>query len=217
MTATAVPQTAPETSNGAAAAQTPTPQDAKPAIQQPATDQKPQAAPTSGDKPADGDAKPTPAALAFKAPEFDGMTDLGRSMWNSQALETFTAAAKELGLSQENGQKLLGKLAPVLEAAQVEKYRADRDAWANESRGDKEFGGDKLPENLAIAKKAIERFGGAELVKVLNETGYGDHPAVIRTFYRAGKAISEDKFVGGGRSDSAIDVPMEKRLYPNMA
>ena len=34
-------------------------------------------------------------------------------------------------------------------------------------------------------------------VRVLEESGLGNHPEVIRVFYRAGKAISEDRFVAG--------------------
>jgi hypothetical protein len=65
------------------------------------------------------------------------------------------------------------------------------------SKGDKEFGGDKLSENLGVAKKALDAFGTAELRSLLNQSGLGDHPEVIRFMYRAGKAISEDRFVGG--------------------
>jgi hypothetical protein len=65
------------------------------------------------------------------------------------------------------------------------------------SKTDQEFGGEKLSENLSVAKKALDAFGTPELRKLLDDSGLGNHPEVIRMMYRAGKAISEDRFVGG--------------------
>ena len=62
---------------------------------------------------------------------------------------------------------------------------------------DKEFGGPALAENLSVAKKALDAFGTAELRTLLNESGLGNHPEIVRLFFRAGKAISEDRVVTG--------------------
>jgi hypothetical protein len=89
-----------------------------------------------------------------------------------------------------------------------------RDDWRQQATTDKEFGGDQLNANLAVAKKAMDAFGTPELTKLLNESGLGNHPEVIRVFYRAGKAISEDGFVSGQSTQSRVDDPA-KRLFPN--
>jgi hypothetical protein len=65
------------------------------------------------------------------------------------------------------------------------------------SKQDKEFGGPALAENLSVAKKALDAFGTAELRTLLNESGLGNHPEIVRLFFRAGKAISEDRVVTG--------------------
>lgn len=120
---------------------------------------------------------------------------------DKEAVEEFKSLAKELGLQQENAQKVADigfKLAQKWEAKQAEQIKAVRESWTDASKTDKEFGGDKLQENLAVAKKALDSFGSPELSKLLNESGLGSHPEIIRAFYRAGKAISEDKFVPGG-------------------
>ena len=79
---------------------------------------------------------------------------------------------------------------------------------------DKDIGGDKLAENLSVARKALETFGTPELRDVLNATGFGNHPAVIKAFYKIGQAISEDRFVTGGAKGPETD--MAKRMFPSM-
>jgi len=92
--------------------------------------------------------------------------------------------------------------------AQMEEIRNE---WAESAKTDKEFGGDKLPESLMSAKKALEAFGTPELKTLLNESGLGNHPDVIRFMVRAGKAISEDGFVSGARG--AAGSPTAQNLY----
>ena len=73
------------------------------------------------------------------------------------------------------------------------KLRSD---WANQSKSDQEFGGESLDTNLEIAKQALNAFGTDALKSLLSESGLGNHPEIIRFMYRAGKAISEDSYVG---------------------
>lgn len=168
----------------------------------------------TGEKPegegtkADGD-KPqgAPESYEFKAPEGSTLDDA--------VIGQFSEVAKELNLTQDAAQKILDKMAPAMAARQAEQVEAVRAGWADEARVDKEFGGDKLNENLGTAKRALDQFGTPELRTLLKETGMGNHPEVIRFMYRAGKAISEDGFVPGGRQGAPTDPA--KRMFPNMA
>ena len=146
-----------------------------------------------------------PEKYEFKAAE--GTT------FDDAVIGAFSEAAKELNLSQDAAQKVLDKVAPVIQARQAEQIAVAHAAWADSAKADKEFGGDKLGENLAVAKKALETFGTPELRTLLNESGMGNHPEVIRAFYRAGKAISEDKFIGG--KATTADANDARSLYPN--
>lgn len=137
------------------------------------------------DKKADG----APEKYEFKAPE-------GRE-YDAEVINNFSEVAKELNLSQDAAQKLLDKMAPIVEQRQIQQIEQVRTQWADASKNDKEFGGEKLQENLAVAKKALDQFGTPELRTLLNESGLGNHPDVIRFMFRAGKAISEDRYVGG--------------------
>ena len=98
----------------------------------------------------------------------------------------------------------------------MEAIKAAQDQWTADAKADKEFGGEALAENLSVAKKALDQFGTPELRTLLNDSGLGNHPEIIRAFYRAGKAISEDRFVPAGagvRTGGARDAA--KSLYPN--
>jgi len=129
------------------------------------------------------------------------------------AADEFTAIAKELKLSAEDAQKVADVGAKMAQR-QAESHAKLVESWVEQVKADKDIGGDKLPENLAIARKAIDAFGTPELKDVLNATGFGNHPAVIKAFYNAGKAISEDRFVSGSAPGPETDVA--KRMFPSM-
>ena len=131
------------------------------------------------------------------APEsYDLKATEGRE-FDPKVLEAYTEVARELNLSNDNAQKLLDKVAPIMAERQQAQLDAIRSDWEQSSKADKEFGGEKLAENLGIAKKALDAFGTDELKSLLKESGLGNNPEVIRFMYRAGQNISEDKFIGG--------------------
>lgn len=213
-TETLMTEAAATTTEGAAsqpAAET-TAQAAAPAAEQQATDgqttgQQP-GVESEGEQASQGETPAVPEQYEFAAPE-------GVQLDEAQ-VAAFTEVAKELSLSQEAAQKIIDKMAPAMQARQLEVLQKARTDWAEATKADQEFGGEKLQENLAVAKKAMDAFGSPELRKLLNESGLGNHPELIRVFYRAGKAISEDGFVPGGRTNAA-PVDPAKRLFPNQA
>jgi hypothetical protein len=158
------------------------------------------------------EAKPTPKApeqyTDFTAPE-------GTSL-DSALTGDLKTLAKELDLSQEDAQKVadLGvKHAQSLVAKQAEALTAAATEWEAQARADTEYGGDAFEANLGVAKKAVDAFATPELKKLLNDTRLGSHPEMIRFMVRAGKAISEDRFVGG--RPAAGTRSAEDRLYAN--
>jgi hypothetical protein len=152
---------------------------------------------TTEDKP-----QGAPEAYEFKAPE--------GAQFDEAVIGAFSEVAKELDLPQDAAQKVLDKMAPVIQARQSEQLSAAREEWAAATRADKEIGGDKLAENLALAKKARDEFTTPEFRDLLNKSGLGNHPEVIRVFVKVGKATSEDGFVAGGGKTAPADA---RRLY----
>jgi hypothetical protein len=129
------------------------------------------------------------------------------------AADEFSAIAKELKLDQATAQKVADVGAKMAQR-QTEAHVKLVESWVEQVKTDTEIGGDKLDENLAVARKAMDAFGTPELKDVLNSTGLGNHPAVIKAFYKAGKAISEDKFVPGSPKGAETDIA--KRMFPSM-
>ncbi len=122
--------------------------------------------------------------------------------------------AKELKLTQEQAQRIadLGvKQSERWAQAQQEVLQQAETQWLEQVQTDKEIGGDKLQENVAVALKAIDTFGSPELKAFLKESRLGNHPEMIRFAYRAGKAIADDSVVPGGRSTNGERKP----FYPH--
>lgn len=163
---------------------------------EPATQEAPAA-----DTKADGEQKPTDEAKPAGAPEKYEFTAPEGTTLDAVLLSEFEGVARELDLPQDKAQQVVDKLAPKvaerMQAQTLDLVTQARTAWADASKTDKEIGGDKLAENLAVAEKAMATFGTPELRKLLDESGLGNHPEMIRVFVRAGKAISEDRPVLG--------------------
>lgn len=156
---------------------------------------------------AEGDKPGAPEKYEFKPQE-------GR-VFDEAIIAAYSDVARELNLSNEDAQKVLDKVAPVMAERQLAQLEAVKDAWAESAKSDKEFGGEKITENLGTAKKALDAFGTPELKALLNESGFGNNPEVIRFMYRAGKAISEDKFVGGRQAAPGTNGSLADKLYSN--
>lgn len=154
-------------------------------------------------------AKPEGDQQAKNAPEsYDLKTPDGIDV----DTEAFAEFAKDADLTQDQAQKLLEKMATASLARQNAAMEQTRQQWASDAKSDKEFGGEKLPENLGVARKAMDQFGSPELKLLLEQSGLGDHPEIIRFFFRAGKAISEDRVVTSSSRGQAFDA---RSLYPN--
>lgn len=162
---------------------------------------------TAEDKPAEGsDGKAdVPEAYEFKFAE-------GVEV-DADTLGELGSVAKELKLTQDQAQKLADLGAKQserwVEAQRQIMERAEQE-WVDEVKSDKEFGGDKLDENLAVAVKALDKFGSPELKAFLKESRLGNHPEMIRLAVRVGKAIADDSVVPGGRSTNE-----RKSFYDN--
>lgn len=153
-------------------------------------------------------AKPaTPAT----APEKYELVSPKDTVLDPAVVTEFSGIAKELNLSQEAAQKVIDKMAPLLAkaesirgasqvAAMVDKAATQ---WATEAKSDKEYGGDKFEENLAIANQTFETFGTPELKALLKASGLDNHPEMVRWAYRVGKQIVPDGKVVTGNTNNA--------------
>lgn len=148
----------------------------------------------TADKPDDKEQKQegAPEKYEFKAGE-------GVEL-DTAALEQFEPIARELNLTNEQAQKLVDAYPKILagvQQRQAEAWQKQTEGWAETVKADKEIGGDKLTANLSAAQRALDQFGTPELKEYLNATGLGNHPDLVKTFVKIGKAMSEDGMVDG--------------------
>ena len=152
-----------------------------------------------------------------------------------------SAVAKEFGLDQAQAQKMVDKHFDIISknndlvsAAQETRMKE----WAGQAMADKEFGGANLPDNMAGARKAMNSFSQpavdadgkailhqegslkgqqmSEVEVLMNESGWGNHPAMIRVFHRINQAMSEDSFVQGDMKPREQKKTAAETMYPSM-
>lgn len=171
------------------------PQEKAPAGEQPKVEEKPQGA---------------PEAYEFAMPE-------GFEL-NKEVSGEFEAYARELNLPQDKAQAVVDmgvKLMQSAQAKQAEAFAQTQQQWRDQVVNDKELGGAALAENLSYAAKVLDTYA-PDLRAVLDETGLGNHPAFVKAFVKIGKAISEDRLVGGAQQTPGAAQDPAAKLFPNM-
>lgn len=154
--------------------------------------------PADGDKPADKSEDEEQKQEG--APEKYEFTAGEGVELDSEALKDFEPVARDLNLTNEQAQKLVDAYPKILagvQQRQAEAWQKQTEGWAETVKADKEIGGDKLTANLSAAQRALDQFGTPELKEYLNATGLGNHPDLVKTFVKIGKAMSEDGMVDG--------------------
>lgn len=132
---------------------------------------------------------------------------------DEKLLESVTPVFKELGLTNEQAQKLTAAYAGVYQAS-MEAHAAVVAEWATQVQDDKEIGGTRFKESVETARAAIKQFADPSVLEQLDATGLGNHPGVVKMFYRIGKALGEDKHVPPGNPTHQRKSPVEL-FYPN--
>jgi len=155
-----------------------------------------------GDEPAPG----APEEYAdFAAP--NGVT------LNAELLAAFKEAAKADNLPQDKAQQYVDLGAKILQQqaqAQADEILAIRGEWKTSSEA--QFSA----EQFAAARAGLEAHGTPELVTLLDQSGLGNHPEIIRLLVNAGASAREDKLVPG-REPAPKPATLAGRLYPEQA
>lgn len=145
-----------------------------------------------------GGAETPPETYVLDLPDYPG---------SPEELQFVTEMAQKSGLPAEAASTFLQR------AANYQQILHDKtvEAWAEASRNDPELGGAQFDANLAVAKRGCNMFASDELKSILEQTGYGNHPEVLRLFHKIGKLTGEDNIVGGGAGGS-FDA---REMFPN--
>jgi hypothetical protein len=131
-------------------------------------------------------------------------------------LEDVTSFAKEHKIDVATAEKILARennLVKEVLSEQEKAHTQNIQTWINEAKADQEIGGEKLKESAEMSRRALKSFGSEGLEKILNETGYGNHPEVLRIFSRIGRVMANDKMVKGGNETVHKEKPIEDIFY----
>lgn len=170
-----------------------------------------------GEEEKGGDEPPAgpPEAYELTAPE--GMT------LDADMVAEATPVFKELNLSNDAAQKLMpvaGKFAEKIAANAVQgiidRGNEQRKAWLDTAKKDPEIGGGKWDASLHAAGRGLDALGfkeGSDFRKALNETGFGNHPDMIRAFAKVGQMVGEDGDFVRSDAGASVKVPAEDRWY----
>ena len=124
----------------------------------------------------------------------------------------FKKLAAELKLPAETAEKLLQWEASAVEQGQ-KTAQDDRAAilrqWTEQT---KEMFGPSYRQEIVRALDAAARFGGEELRALLDVTGLGSHPVIVKTFHQISQQISEDISVNG-KTKNSTDKTFAEALY----
>ena len=104
------------------------------------------------------------------------------------------ASAKDVLAEAANRQ---ARLVSETQAKMAADHAAQIQKWEAEAKADKTIGGAKFDENVATALKGLAAVADDDFRAILNETGLGNHPAVIRTFLKVGQQIADTPVVKG--------------------
>lgn len=157
------------------------------------------------------EAKPVTEKYDLKAPE--GFT------MDEKLLGAVTPILKEIGVTNEQAQKIIDAYAPVVKAQieaqqkEVEKHwEEQKSQWKAESE---KILGNKVKSELAHAARFLNKFGSEAVRQLLDETGLGNHPELVKMLISAGKAISSDPFVDPNAKGPSKGMDA-KVMYPTM-
>lgn len=160
--------------------------------------------------------KDTPGVAPEKYEAFllpDGMTP------DPAQHEAASTIFKELGLSQLQAQKLVDFEAKRTVAAaqqQTQAWNTLMETRNTELRNDPEIGGAKYDQSIADARAFIKAYGSTKLQDYLNSDAAGSHPELIRAMAKAGRAVSDDTLVAGGKAPAGTGLTQAQKMYPTM-
>lgn len=179
----------------------------------PTTETPPSTAPQEGAAPSE--APKVENIEAPKAPQEITYTDFALPEgfeFKSDILNKFTSAAKELKLDQPSAQKMVDiatEHAKMIIDSQAEQLAKTRESWVESIKTDKDFGGGKFNETIERAQRSLKTYGSNELVDILNSSGLGDNPEVIKLLAKIDKATSDDRIIDGRPNNNTGKAPAE--------
>jgi hypothetical protein len=122
-------------------------------------------------------------------------------------LDFYRSAVHQIGLTQEQATNMLDLYSSVQEEQNEASEKASADFAVDSQIELKREWQQNYDAKLDQAQRAFAQFSTPEFNEIMDETGLGNHPEVIKAFAKIGSMIGEDKLVVGtglGRSQMSV-------------
>lgn len=145
----------------------------------------------------------------------------GKSI-DKDALALATPIMKEAGVTQEQAQKLLPAMIGMRQhwveqdqKATLDSAAQQRADWLKEAKADETVGGKNWNESMALSARALDALGhpkGSPFRELMDASGLGNHPSMIKVFRQVGELVGEDGVIRGG-SISTKQLSDAEKMY----
>lgn len=147
--------------------------------------------------------EPPKAEPVYELKKADG------SLVDASEAEKIVSFSKEHGLSPAQAQAIYNRENAVLsstksafEADAVKQYEAQKLQWIEEGKANPVFGGEHFAQNVQAAHLELKKYASPSFIKLLDDTGFGNHPALLEVFFNIHKANQDDVSVRQGQPPS---------------
>lgn len=85
--------------------------------------------------------------------------------------------------------------------------------WEKDAKTDPEIGGANYDKTVSQAYEGAMTFGGQKFLDLLDHSGLGSHPEVLRTLAKVGRMAKESDILAAGEGEKAKPVSFASALY----
>lgn len=118
-----------------------------------------------------------------------------KSLLDNSVVDSIKDFAKEHNLSNDMAQHILNKqdeLISGMVGAEEEARKQELEEWRNTVINDPVIGGDNLKKTVENARAVVKKYGSESFQEILENTGYGDNPEVVKFLSKIGALMDND-------------------------
>lgn len=132
---------------------------------------------------------------ALGRPETHENYDMGD--YAPESTEDFRQLAHQIGLNNDQANVLFDAYVNAMAGQQEQEQSAfEQFEVENTQALQKEWGG-AFDKNVELARRAFMNFATPEAVEIMEQTGLGNHPEILKVFSRIGELLQEDSVLPG--------------------
>lgn len=118
-------------------------------------------------------------------------------------LDTWRKEMHDAGIPKAAAERLLSKYLADEHGAYTAAQAAQTKALEQNELAIKQEFGAKFDEKVNHARWAVKEFGSDALLQMLDQTGLGSHPEVVKLFAKIGESVADDRARGTGSRQMA--------------